>query len=82
MAVALDARVSPTRLPQHQTLEQQRRRLPEYGTTPPEGYGADEHISRDDGSRGATLTRPGLDRLRDRAARAALAWVLITAPAR
>jgi site-specific DNA recombinase len=43
---------------------------------------ADEHIYRDDGSSGATLKRPGLDRLRDRVAMAAVECVLITAPDR
>lgn len=43
---------------------------------------ADEHIYRDDGDSGATLKRPGLDRLRDRGAVAAVECVRLTAPDR
>ena len=82
MEVALYARVSTTRQQQHQTIEQQLSRLHDYVTTHPDWYVADEHIYRDDGYSGATLKRPGLDRLRDRAAMAAFACVLITAPDR
>ena len=82
MEVALYVRVSTTRQHQHQTIEQQLRRLHEYVATHPDWYVADEHIYRDDGYSGATLKRPGLDRLRDRAAMAAFACVLITAPER
>jgi site-specific DNA recombinase len=82
MEVALYARVSTTRQHQHQTIEQQLRRLHAYVATPPDWYVADEHIYRDDGYSGATLKRPGLDRLRDRAAMAAFACVLSTAPDR
>jgi site-specific DNA recombinase len=48
----------------------------------PDWHLADEHIYRDDGFSGAKLNRPGLDRLRDRAAFAAFGRVLITAPDR
>src|SRR5207248_967480 len=41
-----------------------------------------QHIFRDDGHAGAKLQRPGLDALRDQAARAAFDVVLITAPDR
>src|SRR3954462_9318653 len=43
---------------------------------------AAEDIFRDDGYSGASLRRPGLERLRDRAALRALDRVLITAPDR
>jgi len=43
---------------------------------------AAEDIFRDDGYSGASLKRPGLERLRDRAALCALDRVLITAPDR
>ena len=43
---------------------------------------ADEHLYRDAGSSGATLKPPGLDRLRDRVALAAVEGVLLTAPDR
>ena len=49
MEVALDARVSPTRQHQHQTMEQQLSRLRDDVATPPEWSVADEPISRDDG---------------------------------
>ena len=41
-----------------------------------------ENIFRDDGYSGASLKRPGLDRLRDRATDRALDRVLLTAPDR
>jgi site-specific DNA recombinase len=50
--------------------------------TQPEWPLAAEQIDRDDGYRGAKLNRPGLDRLRDRAALAACERVLLTAPDR
>jgi site-specific DNA recombinase len=82
MEVALYMRVSTSRQQQHQTIEQQLRRLRDYVATHPDWYVADEHIYRDDGYSGATLKRPGLDRLRDRAAMAAFECVLLTAPDR
>jgi site-specific DNA recombinase len=82
MEGALYVRVSTTRQQQHQTIEQQLSRLRDYVVTHPDWYVADEHIYRDDGYSGATLRRPGLDRLRDRAAMAAFECVLITAPDR
>ncbi len=82
MEVALYARVSTTRQQQHQTIEQQCSRLRDYVATHPDWSVADEHIYRDDGYSGATLKRPGLDRLRDRGAMAAVECVLITAPDR
>ena len=82
MEVALYARVSTTRQHQHQTIEQQLSRLRDDVTTHPDWSVADEHIYRDDGYSGAKLNRPGLDRLRDRAAMAAFECVLITAPDR
>ena len=82
MEVALYARVSTTRQQQHQTIEQQLSRLRAYVATHPDWSVADEHIYRDDGYSGATLKRPGLDRLRDRVAMAAVEGVLITAPDR
>jgi site-specific DNA recombinase len=82
MEVALYMRVSTSRQQQHQTIEQQLSRLHAYVALQPDWHVADEHIYRDDGYSGATLKRPGLDRLRDRAAMAAFACVLMTAPAR
>src|SRR6266705_3584398 len=82
MEVALYARVSTPRQQQQQTIEHQLRRLRAYVATHPDWSVADEHIYRDDGYTGAKLNRPGLDRLRDRAAMAAVEAVLITAPDR
>ena|SRR5215471_472434 len=82
MDVALYRRVSTRRQPQHQTLEPPLSRLHASVALQPDWPVAAEHISRDDGYRGATLKRPGLDRLRDRAAMAALECVLVTAPDR
>src|SRR5215207_9998151 len=82
MEVALYVRVSTTRQQQTQTIEQQLARLREYVVTQPEWHLAEEHIYRDDGYSGAKLNRPGLDRLRDRAALADFERVLMTAPDR
>ena len=82
MEVALYTRVSTPRQQQQQTIEHQLRRLRDYVATHPDWHVADEHIYRDDGYTGAKLNRPGLDRLRDRAAMAAFECVLITAPDR
>src|SRR4030095_13616138 len=73
---------APPRQPPQQTMKQHRRRLRDHGATPPDWHVADEHIYRDDGYSGAKRNRPGLDRLRDRAALAAFECVLITAPDR
>lgn len=80
--VALYTRVSTPRQQQQQTMAQQLRRLRDSGATHPEWHVADEHSYRDDGYSGAKRNRPGLDRLRDRAALAAFACVLLTAPDR
>ena len=82
MEVALYARVSTPRQQQHQTIDQQLSRLHDYVATQSDWHVADEHIYRDDGYSGATLKRPGLDRLRDRVAIAAVECVVITAPDR
>src|SRR5262249_33867036 len=82
MEVALYTRVSTPRQQQQQTIDQQLSRLRDYVATHSEWHVANEHIYRDDGYSGATLNRPGLDRLRDRAAMAAFDCILITAPDR
>src|ERR671929_1924600 len=81
MQVAAYARVSTQRQVDAQTTEQQLERLRAHAaaqgwTLSPDG------IFRDDGYSGATLRRPGLDRLRDTAASARLDRILITAPDR
>ena len=81
METAVYVRVSTHRQAQAQTIEQQLERL--HAQIQAQGGALlDENIFRDDGYSGATLNRPGLDRLRDRAAQAELARVLITAPDR
>ena len=82
MRVAVYVRVS-TLLPKHkrESIEEQLERLRTHieaqGWTLPE-----DHVFRDDGYSGATLNRPGLDRLRDKVRAAELDRVLLTAPDR
>ena len=81
MRVAVYARVSTIRQAQAQTIEQQLDRL----RAAVAGHGwelEEQHVYRDDGYSGASLGRPGLDRLRDHAALADLDLVLVTAPDR
>jgi len=79
MHLALYARVSST--PQTQTIDQQLTRL--LASVEQHGWTLQEqHIYRDDGYSGASLTRPGLDALRDRVAVAEIDLLLITAPDR
>ncbi len=81
MRVALYARVSTQRQAQAQTVEQQLDRLKNHANQQ-SWLLSSELIFRDDGYSGASLKRPGLDRLRDRAAARDLDVVLITAPDR
>ena len=68
MRVALHARVSTRRQAEAQTVEQQLERLT--GHARRQGWGVPSaDIFRDDGYSGASLRRPGLGHLRDRAAR-------------
>src|SRR5260370_36214553 len=81
MRAAVYARVSTTRQVQAQTIEQQLDRL--RAEVAGRGWQLDDqHVYRDDGYSGASLGRPGLDRLRDHAALADLDVVLVTAPDR
>jgi len=81
MRVAFYARVSTQRQAQADGIAQQLERL--QGHALAQGWTvAAEDIFRDDGYSGASLKRPGLERLRDRAALCALDRVLITAPDR
>jgi site-specific DNA recombinase len=82
MRVALYARVSTDRQQQAQTIEQQVTQLRAYVAARDGWTIAEEHVFRDDGHSGAKLSRPGLDALRDHAARAAFDVVLVTAPDR
>jgi predicted site-specific integrase-resolvase len=81
MRIALYARVSTSRQAQAQTIDQQLDRLRAYLAS--QGAAVDDqHIFRDAGYSGASLSRPGLDRLRDRAALAEFERVVVTAPDR
>src|SRR5881392_928264 len=81
MGVAVYARVSTPRQAQAQTIEQQLDRL--VAAVTERGWTLHEqHVYRDDGYSGASLGRPGLDRLRDHAALAELDAVVVAAPDR
>jgi site-specific DNA recombinase len=81
MRVAIYARVSTQRQSQTQTIDQQLDRLRR--VVADRRWQLDEdHVFRDDGYSGASLRRPGLDRLRDLAALARLDRILITDPDR
>jgi site-specific DNA recombinase len=82
MRAALYVRVSTDRQQQAQTIEQQVTQLKAYVAAHEGWTVAEEHVFRDDGHSGARLDRPGLDALRDHAARAAFDVVLVTAPDR
>jgi site-specific DNA recombinase len=81
MRVAIYVRVSTQRQAQTQTINQQLDRLRKAASD--RGWSlAEENVFRDDGYSGASLRRPGLDRLRDQAALARLDAILITDPDR
>jgi site-specific DNA recombinase len=81
MQVAIYVRVSTQHQAQQQTVEQQLERLRPHIQA--QGWDLpDEYIFRDDGYSGASLNRPGLDRLRDLAATAGFDRVLLTDPDR
>ena len=82
MQAALYVRVSTDRQQQAQTIEQQVTQLRAWVAAHDGWTVAAEHVFRDDGHSGARLDRPGLDALRDQAARAAFDVVLVTAPDR
>jgi site-specific DNA recombinase len=67
MRVAIYARVSTQRQAQAQTIDQQIERLQAYAQQQSWALPVENQF-RDDGYSGATLKRPGLDRLRDRVA--------------
>lgn len=81
MRVAMYVRVSTQRQAQSQTIEQQLERLQAHIQA--QGWEwREELIFRDDGYSGATLNRPGLDRLRDKVAIGEVDRVILTAPDR
>jgi site-specific DNA recombinase len=81
MRVALYVRVSTQRQAQTQTIDQQLDRL-RLVVKQKNWQLPDESVFRDDGVSGATLRRPGLDRLRDATALAKFDVILITEPDR
>jgi len=81
MSTAIDVRVSTERQTLAQTIEQQVERLIAHVHAQGEIL-RPENIFRDDGYSGATLNRPGLDRLRDRVKEGALDRVVIASPDR
>ncbi len=81
MTVAVYVRVSTQRQAQAQTIEQQLERLRAHLHS--QGVElTSESIFRDDGCSGATLARPGLDRLRDAVRMGEVTQVLVTDPDR
>jgi site-specific DNA recombinase len=89
MRVALYVRVSTQRQAQQQNVEQQVEQQVEQLRAHVTAHAEEESweireesVFRDDGYSGATLRRPGLDRLRDAVAARALDLVLVTAPDR
>src|SRR5262245_19802153 len=81
MTSAIYVRVSTDRQALAQTIDQQIERLRLHL----QGEGQElhgEHIFRDDGYSGATLNRPGLDRLRDQLREGGIERVLIASPDR
>ncbi|NWJ46407.1 MAG: recombinase family protein [Chloroflexi bacterium] len=81
MRIAVYIRVSTQRQAEAQTIEQQLSCLQTFCQSK-EWSWPPAFIFRDDGYSGATLKRPGLDSLRDFAARASFDLLLITAPDR
>src|SRR5881397_2725609 len=81
MRTAIYARVSTERQTRAQTIAQQVERLTAHVHAQGEPLRA-EDIFRDDGYSGATLNRPGLDRLRDRVKEATLDRVVFASPDR
>jgi len=81
LRVAVYVRVSTTHQVETQTIEQQLERLRAYIQA--QGWQLrDEHVFRDDGYSGASLNRPGLDRLRDTVRAGEVDRVLVTEPSR
>ncbi len=79
--IAIYVRVSTLNQTQAQTIEQQLQRLRAH-IAMQGGQLQDEHIFCDDGRSGATLNRPGLDKLRDAIRWGEIAQVLLTDPDR
>ena len=81
MTSAIDVRVSTDRQALAPTIDQQIERLRLHLHSEGQELHT-EHIFRDEGSSGATLNRPGLDRLRDQLREGGIERVLIASPDR
>ena len=81
MKIAFYARVSSMQQALDQTIEQQLERLRAH-CQPQRSAAPEIEIFRDEGYSGATLRRPGLDRLRDQVSNGRFDQILITAPDR
>jgi site-specific DNA recombinase len=81
MSPAIYGRVSTERQTVAHTIDQQIERLTAYVHAQGETL-RPEQIFRDDGYSGATLNRPGLDRLRDRVKEGTIDRVLMASPDR
>ena len=81
MSTGISVRVSTQRQSQAQTIEQQLTRLQAHLEAQGETL-RPEWIFRDEGYSGATLNRPGLDRLRDAVRGTEIDHVLVTTPDR
>ena len=81
MSTAIYVRVSTERQTQAQTIEQQIERLRQHLAARGEALQA-EDIFRDESYSGATLNRPGLDRLRDQVKAARITCVVMVSPDR
>ncbi len=79
--VAIYARVSTPNQTQAETIEQQIEQLQTF-VKQKKWQLNPEHVFRDDGRSGATLERPGLDRLRDSVRMGEIDRILITTPDR
>src|SRR5215218_8051332 len=78
---ALYVRVSTNQQAQAQTIEQQLERLQAHAIA--QGWDAAQaRVYRDEGQSGASLNRPGLDRLRDAVRLGELDHILVTEPDR
>src|SRR5919108_3665837 len=81
MTSAISVRVSTDRQALAQTIDQQIERLRRHLKSEGQELHA-EHLFRDNGYSGATLNRPGLDRLRDQLREGGIERVLIASPDR
>jgi site-specific DNA recombinase len=82
MRVAVYARVSTPNQVHTQTIDQQLDRVRQHVVQQPGWELHPQHIFRDDGFSGASLSRPGLDRLRDAVREREIDRLVVTAPDR